>query len=148
LEGDVIHCTGAMQHEIKIPGFTQLIYQKPYRLPYAQKDEINRQVKQLEQDGIIVQSESPWNAPLLVVPKKVDTSGTKKYRVVVDYIKLNNLTIGDAFPMPDITSILDQLGKTKYFTCFDMASGYHQITIHTSDKEKTAFSTDKDHYEF
>jgi len=43
--------------------------------------------------------------------------------------------VGDAFPMPDITSILDQLGKAKYFTHLDMASGYHQNPIHPNDIE-------------
>lgn len=52
-------------------------------------------MKQLIQDEIIVPSDSPWNAPLLIVPKKVDATGTKKYRVVVDFRKLNNLTVGD-----------------------------------------------------
>jgi hypothetical protein len=148
LEGDTINCTKAVQHEIKIPSGTQPIYQKPYRLPYAQKKEINEQVKQLEQNKIIVPSESPWNAPLLIVPKKMDATGSKKYRVVVDFRKLNNITIGDAFPMPDITSILDQLGKAKYFSCLDLASGYHQIEIDPKDMEKTAFSTSEGHYEF
>ncbi|KAL4156031.1 hypothetical protein QTP88_000066 [Uroleucon formosanum] len=148
LEGDTINCTEAVQHEIKIPSGTQPIYQKPYRLPYAQKKEINEQIKQLEQNEIIVPSESPWNAPLLIVPKKMDASGNKKYRVVVDFRKLNNITVGDAFPMPDITSILDQLGKAKYFSCLDLASGYHQIGIHPRYMEKTAFSTSEGHYEF
>lgn len=105
-------------------------------------------MEQLVRDEIISPSESPWNAPLLIVPKKEDSLGMKKYRVVVDFRKLNNLTVGDAFPMPDVTSILDQLGKAKYFTCLDMASGYHQIPIHPNDKEKTMFSMDKNHYEF
>lgn len=148
LEGDKIRCTEATMHEIKTPGVSQPIYQRPYRLPYAQKAEIEKQMEQLIQDEIISPSESPWNAPLLIVPKKIDSLGSKKYRVVVDFRKLNNLTVGDAFPMPDVTSILDQLGKAKYFTCLDMASGYHQISIHPNDKEKTAFSTDKGHYEF
>lgn len=148
LEGDKIRSTEAVMHEIKTPGVSQPIYQRPYRLPYAQKAEIDKQVDHLIQDGIISPSESPWNAPLLIVPKKVDSTGDKKYRVVVDFRKLNNLTVGDAFPMPDITSILDQLGKAKYFSCLDMASGYHQISIHPDDKEKTAFSTDKGHFEF
>jgi hypothetical protein len=148
LEGDKIRCTEATMHEIKTPGVTQPIYQRPYRLPYSQKAEIEKQVEQLIQDEIVSPSESPWNAPLLTVPKKADSSGSKKYRVVVDFRKLNSLTAGDAFPMPDVTSILDQLGKAKYFTCLDMVSGYHQIPVHLNDKEKTAFSTDKGHYEF
>jgi len=135
-------------HEIKTPSAWQPIYQRPYCLPYAQKAEIDKQVDQLMQDEIISTSESPWNTPLLIVPKKVDSTGNKKYRVVVDFRKLNNLTVGDSFPMLDITFILDQLGKAKYFSCLDMVSGYHQISIHLNDKEKIAFSTDKGHFEF
>lgn len=102
----------------------------------------------MEQDNIVTQSDSPWNAPLLVIPKKSDASGKKKYRVVVDFRRLNDITIGDAFPMPDGTTILDQLGKAKYFSCLDMASGYHQVPIHPKDRQKTAFSTESGHYEF
>jgi hypothetical protein len=47
--------------------------------------------------------------------------------MVVDFRKLNERTVGDAHPLPDITEILDQLGQSKYFTCLDMAMGYHQI---------------------
>lgn len=148
LEGDKLSCTESIEHEIKTPNLNQPIFQRPYRLPYSQKKEIDKQIKQLEQDGIISSSDSPWNAPLLIVPKKVDASGIQKYRVVVDFRKLNEITVGDAFPMPDISTILDQLGKAKYFTCLDMASGYHQIPLKSEDKQKTAFSTEEGHFEF
>ena len=97
---------------------------------------------------IIQTSASQWNAPLLVVPKKADASGKPKLRVVVDFRKLNDLTIGDSFPLPNITDILDQLGNAKYFTTLDLASGYHQIPMTEKDKPKTAFSTPYGHYEF
>lgn len=148
MEGDKVTCTNAVYHEIKTPGVTQQVYQKPYRLPYAQKAEISKQVEKMEQDGIIVPSDSPWNSTLLVVPKKEDISRTKKYRVVVHFRKLNNVTIGDAFPMTNITLIFDQLEKAKYFFCIDLATGYHQIPLHTKDQEKTGFSTDQGHFEF
>lgn len=125
LEGDQITCTDAVYYEIKTPGVSQPIHQKPYRLPYSQKGEIAKQVEDMQREGIITPSDNPWNAPLLVVPKKEDASGHKKYRVVVDFRKLNSITVGDAFPMPNVTEILDQLGKAKYFTCLDIASGYH-----------------------
>ncbi|KAL4113894.1 hypothetical protein QTP88_017450 [Uroleucon formosanum] len=124
LEGDQMTYTNAVHHEIKTPGVTQPIHQKPYRLPYAQKEEIAKQVEEMQRDG------------------------KKKYRVVVDFRKLNSITVGDAFPMPNITEILDQVGKAKYFTCLDMASGYHQIKLHPDDREKTGFSTDQGHFEF
>jgi len=51
-------------------------------------------------------------------------------------------------PLPNITEILDQLGNAKYFSIFDLASGFHQIPMHESDAQKTAFSTPHGHYQF
>jgi len=50
--------------------------------------------------------------------------------------------------MSDITSLLDQLGKAKYFSCIDLASSYHQSGVHPRYMEKTAFCTSEGHYEF
>jgi len=35
---------------------------------------------------------------------------------MTDFKKLNNKTLGDVYPLPDITDILEQLGKAKYFS--------------------------------
>lgn len=67
-------------------------------------------------DEIIEPSRSPSNAPLLMVPKKADSEGNKKWRVVVDFRKLNEKTIGDTYPLPKIDEILDQLGHSRYFS--------------------------------
>lgn len=148
LEGDKISATTAVAHEIRLSDAVQPIHDKPYRLPARHRQEISDQMEVLERDGVIAQSDSPWNAPLLVVPKKPDVNGKVKYRVCVDFRRLNQVTIGDAFPLPNITDILDQLGKSKYYSTLDLAQGYHQVPMNESDREKTAFSTDKGHYEF
>ena len=61
---------------------------------------------------MIQHSTSPWNSPILV-PKKLDSSGKRKWRVVVDFRKLNDVTLGDSFPIPVISDVLDSLGKSK-----------------------------------
>ncbi|XP_046393726.1 uncharacterized protein LOC124161448 [Ischnura elegans] len=81
-------------------------------------------------------------------PRKEDASGKQKWRIVVDYRKLNDVTVGDAFPLPLITEILDQLGKARYFSTLDLASGYHQIPKAKDDQHKTAFSTFQGHSQF
>ena len=98
-------------------------------MPETQKLEVDKQVKKLLQEGIIEESNSPWNSPILVVPKKRDASGKKMFRLVVEYRKLKEKTIGNAYPLPDITEILDQLEQAKYFSCLDLAMGYHQIDM-------------------
>ena len=72
----------------------------------------------------------------------------KKVRVVIDYRKLNDKTINDKFPMPEIEDILDSMRKSQYFTVLDLKSGFHQIEMHPEHQEKTAFSTSHGHFEF
>jgi len=72
-------------------------------------------------------SDSPWNSPLLVISKKVGLDGKRKWRLMVDFRKLNEKTAGDAYPLPDITEILDLLCRSKYFSCIDMVMSYHQV---------------------
>jgi len=80
------------------------------------------------------------------VPKRADASGTQKFRLVVDYRKLNAKTIGNAYSLRDITEILDQLGQAKYFSCLDLAMGYNQIDMNPKDIDKAAFSTKEGHW--
>jgi hypothetical protein len=148
LDGDVLTCTDAVLHEINVQSATWPINDKPYRLPFRHKEEINKQVQKLEEDKIIIPSKSPWNTPLLVVPKKLDKNGEVKFRVCVDFRKLNSVSTGDAYPLPNIADILDQLEKSKYYTTLDLTQGYHHVQMHPEHREKTAFSTEKGHNEF
>lgn len=68
--------------------------------------------------------------------------------MVIDYLALNEKTIGDNYPLPCITEILDRLGGAKYFSVFDLASGFHQIEVDPKDRPKTAFTTPFGHYEY
>ncbi|XP_012529181.1 uncharacterized protein K02A2.6-like [Monomorium pharaonis] len=146
--GCFIVCTNAVEHEISTRTDSASVNVRPYRLPEKHKIKVNRQIQEMLEQEIIRPSTSQWNAPLLVVPKKPDASGKLKYRVVIDFRKLNNLTIEDSFPLPNIIDILAQLGNAKYFTTLDLAFGYHQITVAEKDKNKTAFSTSYGHYEY
>jgi hypothetical protein len=89
LPGDRLSSTNAIKHTINVVPGTSPINSRPYTLPEAQKAEVDRQVTKLLRERIIVESNSPWNSPLLVVPKKEDASGEKKWRLVVDFRKLN-----------------------------------------------------------
>jgi len=93
-------------------------------------------------------STSPWTAPIWIVPKKMDASKKQKWRVVIDYRKWNTIAIRDAFPLPLITEILDQLGNAKYFSCLDCFPGFHSVKVKAEDAHKTAFSSDIGHYQF
>lgn len=72
----------------------------------------------------------------------------KKWRLVIDYRKLNDVTIGDVYPLPNINDILDQLGHSRYFSKLDLFAGYHQIAMNENDQAKTAFSAPYGHFEY
>lgn len=124
------------------------VYSKSYPYPMALKNEVEKQINEMLQDGIIRPSRSPYNSPVWVVPKKLDASGKKKYRLVIDYRKLNTVTIPDRYPIPEISEVLANLGKNQFFTIADLKSGFHQIPLKESDIEKTAFSVNNGKYEF
>lgn len=96
-----------------------------YRVPHAHKAEIDRQVKKLKENDLIEPSHSAYNSPLLLVPKK-STDNTKKWRLCVDFRALNKKLVPDKFPLPRIDEILDNLGRTKYFSVIDLFSGFWQ----------------------
>jgi hypothetical protein len=104
LPGDKLTTT-VTEHAIPTPTIdpTRGINTKTYRIPEIHKEEVYRQTEQMLRDDIFVPSTSPWNSPILVVPKKADASGVKKWRIVIDFRKLNDVTIGDSFPIPVIS---------------------------------------------
>lgn len=124
------------------------IYTKSYPYPAAMREEVSRQIKELLSEGIIRPSRSPYNSPIWVVPKKPKPNGEKQYRLVVDYKRLNAVTVADKYPIPDINYTLACLGDAKFFTTIDLTSGFHQIRMKPSDIPKTAFSTMNGKYEF
>jgi hypothetical protein len=65
LPGDNLSCINAARHSTQLEPGVLLINTRSYRLPENKKEEINRQVQQLVEDGIISKSDSPWNSPLL-----------------------------------------------------------------------------------
>lgn len=140
-------CTPTIQHEIPTDINQSPINQRPYRLPEAQKSIVQTHIDEMLHNDIIRESTSPWNSPIVIVPKK-SSDNSPKYRLCCDLRRLNEVTKGDAHPLPNITEILDQLGGMTYFSTLDLASGYHQIEIKESDKEKTAFSVPQGHYEY
>lgn len=84
-------------------------------------------------------SKSPYNSPIWVVPKKgINKDGTSKLRMVVDFKKLNEVTVSDKYPIPDINIILSNLGESQYFSTIDLESGFHQILMKTEDIEKNS----------
>ena len=117
--------------------------QRARRMPFAVRREVARQLKMMQNLGVIQPSCSPWASPVVLVPKK-DGS----HRFCVDYRELNSVTKLDSYPLPRIDDLLDQLDQAHYFTTLDLASGYWQIRVHRYSVPKTAFITPQGLFEF
>ena len=111
------------------------IRQQPYRIPPAVKKDVVAELQELLKAGIIEESTSEWASPLVIVKK----DGTN--RICVDYRKLNAATKFDAYPMPRVDEMLDEIGDAQYLTTLDLTKDYWQVPMREEDKEKTAFSS-------
>ena len=104
---------------------------------------LREETQKLLKNDIIEHSTSPWSSPVILVQKKDGTT-----RFCVDYRRLNQITTKDAFPLPRMDDIYDQLTKATYFSKFDFKSGYFQVPLDEADRPKTAFSTRDGHFQF
>ena len=134
--------TTQAQHQI-VTGDAQPVRQRPYRIPPAVKKEVCEELKQMLEDGLIEESSSDWSSPLVIVRKKDGSS-----RICVDYRRLNAVTRFDAYPMPRVDELLDQIGNAKYISMLDLAKGYWQVPMATEDRVKTAFSSPMGLYQY
>jgi hypothetical protein len=125
-----------------VPGVVP-VNTKPYRYSPLHKDEIEKQVKTLLQNGMIVPGTSSFASPVMLVHKK-DGS----WHFCVEYRHLNSITIKNKFSMPLIYEILDELAGSKFFSKLDFRVGFHHIRMAPEDEFKTAFKTHHEHYQF
>ncbi|KAB5595388.1 Transposon Tf2-7 polyprotein [Ceratobasidium theobromae] len=105
----------------------------------ACQEYINNELK----DNKIQRSTSPIAAPAFFV-KKSDGS----LRLVIDYRKLNDITISDQFPIPRQDDLLEKLKNAKVFSKLDLRWGFNNVRIKEGDEWKTAFRTKEGLFEY
>ena len=142
LNDSELGCTNLVQHSIDT-GDNKPVKQHPYRTPMVHREIISQMIDEMHEQGIIQPSMSPWASPVILVPKKDDS-----IRFCVDYRRLNAVTKRDVYPLPRIDDILDTLGKAKYFSSLDLASGYWQVELDEDARQKSAFTTHRGLFEF
>ena len=112
------------------------VWCKPYPVPYARREAIKQEVNKMLELGVIERSNSPYAAPVVMVPKKDNT-----VRFCVDYRRLNKVTVFDPEPMPNPEDLFTELTKSNYLSKIDISKAYWQIPMTEESKPKTAFVT-------
>ena len=128
--------TEIIMHEINT-GDAAPIKQAPRRIPIHQREIEKQQVQALLDQGIVEESTSPWASNCVMVLKK----DKQTYRYVLDFRKLNSVTVPDSYGLSRIDDTLDRLSGAKWFSTLDLQSGYWQVGLHPNSREKTAFHT-------
>lgn len=110
------------------------IRQRYYRLSPERQRILSEQLDEMLSLGVVEECESPWSSPVLLTPKKDGT-----LRFCLDSRKLNSVTKKDAYKLPYISEILDNLKNAKYLSSIDLSKAFWQIPIAENDRNKTAF---------
>ena len=139
---DVPGKTNLIEHHIKLTD-DDPVRSKPYPLPYAVREELRGEIRDMVRLGIIQDSNSPYASPIVIVKKKDGSN-----RICVDYRKLNKLTVADPEPMSTAGDLFQRFGKSRYFSKIDLSKGYWQVPVAAEDVPKTAFVTPDGCYEF
>ncbi|CAF4547123.1 unnamed protein product, partial [Didymodactylos carnosus] len=117
---------------------------RAHRMLPQRQDEMYKIVQDLIKFGHIRHSTSNYASPGFLTDKK-----DGKWRLVVDYKKLNAITKKDNNPLPNMEETIQRLGGGYlYFSKLDLKSGFFQIPIREKDRHETAFITPFGLYEF
>ncbi|GFT56532.1 retrovirus-related Pol polyprotein from transposon 297 [Trichonephila clavipes] len=119
------------------------IAQRSRRLSLPEKREVEKQIDEWLEQGIIRESCSDFSSPVVVCKKKDGTM-----RLSIDNRKLNKKIVKDRYPLPIIEEVLDKLGNGKIFTTLDLKNAFFHVDVDEASRKYTAFVAETSQYEF
>lgn len=122
-------CTTEAEHVIQT--HSQPIKQRYYPV----QRQINKELDDMLEKGIVEPSNSAWSSPILLV-QKIDGS----YRFCVDFRKLNAVTERDSYPLPYVSHTLDKLRDARYLSTLDVKSAFWQVSVEKGSRQYSAFT--------
>jgi hypothetical protein len=141
-------------HKINLEEDTKPVVDFQRRLHPKMKEVVWKEVIKLLEARIIYPiADSKWVSPVHYVPKKgrmtvvpndedelVAQRTIVRYRMCINFRKLNKATRKDHYPLPFIDQMLERLSKHSHFCYLDGYLGFPQIPVHKDDQEKTTFT--------
>ncbi|GFW24749.1 retrovirus-related Pol polyprotein from transposon 297 [Trichonephila clavipes] len=119
------------------------VYQPPRRLAFTERQEVNKQIEEWTNEGIIRPSSSEYESPIVMVKKKDGSS-----RMCIDYRKLNQKLVKDKFPLPLIEDVLNTLQEAKVYSTLDMRNGFFHVDVDEDCRKYTSFIVPGGQFEF
>lgn len=129
-----IGCQTLFKHRIDTKDNDPIVSKTYYYSPDVE-GKLNAVIDRWIKLDIIEPVSSAWLNSLVVVTKP-DGS----VRPCLDARKLNNITVKDKYPMPNMNKILARLKEAKFFCTFDLKDAFLQTLLDDESKEKTSFA--------
>jgi hypothetical protein len=98
---------------------------RSYPVPKAYKETTIRELNRLVTLGVVeFQPGSEWASPSFIIPKIYGT-----VRMITDFREVNKRLIRKPFPIPKISTVLQELEGFTYATTLDLNMGYYTIRL-------------------
>jgi hypothetical protein len=135
-----------LEHEIKVtPDFVPKRL-RAYKIPEVLKPEVDRQIREMLQLGIIKPSNSEMASPVVCVLK--GPNGQNGVRLAIDYRYVNKFSAGSAYPITDVNEVIQKVGRARFISSFDAKSAFWQIGLKAESQPLSAFVCDSGLFEF
>ncbi|GFV75058.1 retrovirus-related Pol polyprotein from transposon 17.6 [Trichonephila clavipes] len=118
------------------------VCQPPRRLAFTERQEVNKQIEEWLNEGILRPSSSEYASPIVMVKKKDGSS-----RMCIDYRKLNQKLVKDKFPLP-LIDVLDTLQEAKVYSTLDLRNGFFHVDVDEDCRKYTSFIVPDGQFEF
>ncbi|GFU34774.1 retrovirus-related Pol polyprotein from transposon 17.6 [Trichonephila clavipes] len=119
------------------------VCQPPRRLAFTERQEVNKQIEEWLNEGIIRPSSAEYASPIVMVKKKDGSS-----RMCIDYRKLNQKLVKDKFPLHIIEDVFRHFARSKVYSTLDLRNGFFQVDVDEDCRKYTSFIVPDGQFEF
>ncbi|UYV63325.1 K02A2.6-like, partial [Cordylochernes scorpioides] len=140
-----IGCLKGYEYEAKFQTSDMNMQVRPPRpIPLSIKERVNKELEEMEDNGIIkkVNYPTPISSQMVIAKQK------GKIRICIDPSDIHKVILRSHFPLQTFDQIAVNLHGSKYFTKLDLKKGYWQIKVAPNSQRYFTFSTPWGRYMF